>query len=269
MSGPGVTGETLESAYQDPDAWAERAAIVYRPLAQLLVQRCSPVAFEPGMRVLDVGAGTGLVAEALGHESRLHIVGVDRSALMLAYHRGSRPPGVRADAARLPFRCASFDVWVASFLLNHLAPEPALQEAARVLRPGGAVLASTWPAVQPDPVKSAIDEVAHRSGWVPPSWYGEMKREFDAVSGDPERLAALARRAGLANVEVRAVSTPVHGPASAIADYRLALPQYGPWRAAVPPATLATVRRLAAAALEPILNGGGWTLEMVVLTARS
>lgn len=259
-----------ESAYRDPDAWAQSAALVYRPLAQVLVQRHSPVAFTPGMRVLDVGTGTGLVAEALGGNDGLHVVGVDRSALMLAHRRGVRPPGVQADASLLPFPGGCFDVWVAAFLLNHLPPEPALREAARVVRPGGGVLASTWPADRHDAVKAAIDEVARRSGWAPPRWYREMKRDFDAASGDPGRLAALARRAGLGDVDARIISTALLGLSAAeIVDYRLALPQYGPWRTAASPATLAAVRRQGAAAIEPILGAGGWTLRMVVLTARA
>ena len=48
---------------------------------------------------------------------------------------------------------------MAGFVLNHLPPAPALAELARVVRPGGVVLASTWAGGPPDPVKSAIDGV--------------------------------------------------------------------------------------------------------------
>jgi len=49
-----------------------------------------------------------------------------------------QPPGVRADAARLPFRAGTFDCVLATALLEHV-PYPAwiVREVRRVLRPGG------------------------------------------------------------------------------------------------------------------------------------
>lgn len=267
MPGAGVTAQAVEAGYQDPAGWADHASVVYGPLARRLLA-CSPVPFVPGMRVLDMGTGTGLVAEALAGIDRLRVVGADRSAAMLAYRRATRPPGVRADAIRLPFAAGSFDAWVGAFLLNHLPPEEPLREAARVVRPGGAVLASTWPTVREDPVKAAIDDAARTAGWLPPDWYGEMKRDVDAVTGDPDRLAALARAVGLGDVHARAVSVAVDNPvAEAVVEYRLTLPHYAPWRADASPETLAAVRQLGTAAVQPILARAGWTLTMMVLTA--
>ncbi|MGH8921806.1 MAG: hypothetical protein ACRD0H_26275, partial [Actinomycetes bacterium] len=63
-------------------------------------------------------------------------------------------------------------------------------------------------------------------GWVPPAWYQVMKAE----AGNPERLAATARQAGL--VEVRAW---VHREDLGLLDphavlgYRLAMPHIAPW----------------------------------------
>ncbi len=48
------------------------------------------------------------------------------------------PPGVRADAARLPFRSASFDFVVATAVLEHVPhPQRVVREIHRVLRPQG------------------------------------------------------------------------------------------------------------------------------------
>ena len=72
---------------------------------------------------------------------------VDFSDPMLAYARAHAPgiEFVRGDATALPFDDESFDAVVAAFLLLHLgAPEHAVAEAARVLRPGGRAAFSVW-----------------------------------------------------------------------------------------------------------------------------
>ena len=112
----------------------ERAAANARDLARHL----------PAGDVLELGVGTGIVAAALRREApALRLAGVDVSAGMLAHAR-ERLPGalVRGSAQRLPFADACFDGVVAVHVL-HLVPDQAvtLAEAARVLRPGGRVVA--------------------------------------------------------------------------------------------------------------------------------
>jgi SAM-dependent methyltransferase len=98
----------------------------------------------PGL-VLEIGTGTGIVAEALlaSAPQVTGLAGVDISAPMLA-HAARRIPGraLRASALRLPFGPATFDAVVAVHLL-HLVPDlgATLAEAARVLRPGGRFVA--------------------------------------------------------------------------------------------------------------------------------
>lgn len=94
----------------------------------------------PGMQVLDIATGTGLVArEALavvGPAGR--VVGLDPSAGMLS-EAGKLPIArVRALGERLPFRDASFDFASMGFALRHVADLGALfSEMRRVLKPGG------------------------------------------------------------------------------------------------------------------------------------
>ena len=104
-----------------------------------------------GLEVLELAAGTGLVTRELARTAK-RVVATDLSEGMLAVLRGrldeqgSTGVEVRtADAAALGFPDASFDAVVMANLL-HLLPDPAiaLQEACRVLRPGGLLLAPTF-----------------------------------------------------------------------------------------------------------------------------
>jgi SAM-dependent methyltransferase len=71
-----------------------------------------------GERLLDVGAGTGVVAGVAAGEG-VTAVGVDPSLGMLAIARRERPslPVAAAEAIDLPFRDGSFDAVVGSFVL--------------------------------------------------------------------------------------------------------------------------------------------------------
>ncbi|MBF0425840.1 MAG: methyltransferase domain-containing protein [Magnetococcales bacterium] len=87
-------------------------------------------------RLLDVGAGRGVLARALGTSSHLRIIGLDRAFTAL----GSGPrPVVQGDCGRMPFADGSFDILTAVLLLEHLPDdgEAFMAEAARLLVPGG------------------------------------------------------------------------------------------------------------------------------------
>ncbi len=91
-------------------------------------------------RVLDLGAGTGLLTEALvaaGHD----VVAADVSADMLAELEARLPavPTLVARAESLPLPDADRDVVVAAQAAHWFDPAAASREFRRVLRPGGAV----------------------------------------------------------------------------------------------------------------------------------
>lgn len=99
-----------------------------------------------GTRTLvDVACGTGIVSTRLREPGRT-VIGVDLSAGMLEYAR-PRLDGaaIRADATQLPFADEAADAVIFMWLLHlvdmNLA-EQAMSEAARVLRPGGVVIAT-------------------------------------------------------------------------------------------------------------------------------
>jgi demethylmenaquinone methyltransferase / 2-methoxy-6-polyprenyl-1,4-benzoquinol methylase len=99
---------------------------------------------KPGMRLLDVATGTGLVArggaEVVGDPRR--VIGVDPNSSMLREARMALSgPLVRGRAEILPFRAESFDMLSMGFALRHVEDlEIAFGEYRRVLRPGGRVL---------------------------------------------------------------------------------------------------------------------------------
>jgi len=238
---------------------------VYRPLARALVAT-SPVPLA-GRLVLDVGSGTGAVAEA-ADTAGAHVVTTDRTHEMIAFPAG-RWPAVAADVAALPFVDAAFDAVLAGFVLNHLAPAAALRESVRVVRAGGVVLASTWASEARDPVKSAIDDVLDRWGWVPPEWYVTMRAHLEPVAGDPARLASAATEAGLIDVTTTAgpVDVGVRDPRTVI-EYRLSMPQVAPWVATLGEPARSELTREALAAAAGRVEPDGWRPAVVLLAGR-
>jgi SAM-dependent methyltransferase len=98
----------------------------------------------PGSVVLDAACGTGRHSgylAARGHR----IIGVDRSAAMLARAREKLPQGDfrEGDLEALPVASHSVDVAVCALALVHLPElDRAVAELARVVRPGGRVIIS-------------------------------------------------------------------------------------------------------------------------------
>jgi ubiquinone/menaquinone biosynthesis C-methylase UbiE len=98
--------------------------------------------------VLEVGCGTGVIAGELARLSSARVVGLDVNAEGLAFARrqGCGVTYVQGDAHALPFPGGCFDVVVCHYLLLWLAaPAQGVREMARVIRPGGCVLACAEP----------------------------------------------------------------------------------------------------------------------------
>lgn len=136
---------------------------------------------EPG-DVLDVGAGTGVLAELLAPRAKHYVcVDVDERSIAVARERLGSSPNIEilhGDMHTLAFPDASFDLVLLMHTLTYAdKPANALAESARVLRPGGQLLATT------------LNQHQHREAI---NTYGHANLGFK-----PSNLAKLARKAGL------------------------------------------------------------------------
>jgi SAM-dependent methyltransferase len=95
-------------------------------------------------RVLDVGCGTGEMSERIAATLGAQVTALDSSPRMVHLTR-ERGIDVRVgDIQSLEFEDGSFDCVVAGWVLYHVAHRPrAIAECARVLRPGGRLVAAT------------------------------------------------------------------------------------------------------------------------------
>jgi demethylmenaquinone methyltransferase/2-methoxy-6-polyprenyl-1,4-benzoquinol methylase len=96
----------------------------------------------PGMKILDLAAGTGSSSEPLA-KAGADVIPADFSEGMLAAGRKARPhlAFTKADALNLPFKDGEFDLVTISFgLRNTQNTERALAEMLRVTKSGGQIV---------------------------------------------------------------------------------------------------------------------------------
>ena len=95
-------------------------------------------------RVLEVGCGTGWFAARARDELGAEVVVVDQSERMVELARERGLDARVADVQELPFPDGAFDAAAANWMLYHVPDlDRGLAELARVLRPGGRLVAIT------------------------------------------------------------------------------------------------------------------------------
>jgi SAM-dependent methyltransferase len=162
--------------------------------------RLAALGVRPGHLVLDAGTGFGRHAFELARRGH-RVVALDfaadevqgtRDTFDAMVDAGEIPAGVvagllRGDATRLPFADASFDAVITSEVLEHVPDDTgAVAELVRVLRPGGAFVA-TVPSWLPEKINWMLSDQYHA-----PSVAGGHVRIYSATE-----LKAKLRAAGL------------------------------------------------------------------------
>ena len=112
-------------------------------------------ALTPDCKLLDVGGGTGRVADVLQRRVKVVIV-ADISRGMLRYAADKRLPVANSPAEYLPFASSSFDRIIMVDALHHVHDQrQTISELWRVLSPGGRII-----IIEPDINKFAVKLMA-------------------------------------------------------------------------------------------------------------
>ena len=161
---------------------------------------------QPGMHVLEVGSGIGLLTCAVARSARdVKVVGVEQSLDQI--RSAATDPAVQyvqGDAHRLDFPDGSFDLVFARYLLEHVAnPEAVIREMRRVTRPGCRVVAceNDESLIRFDPRCPLFEAV-----------WKAFQQHQENLGGDSHigtRLYGLFHKAGLSRVEL-SVQPEIH-----------------------------------------------------------
>jgi len=184
-----------------PDrSYANKLERFSRFIAPDLATILADLAIAPGAKVLDVGCGVGsatrVIANMLGRDAQ--VVGMDLSLPHLRAATGQRDfELVRADAAKLPFRDATFDLIWSCNTINHVAdPVGTLAAFRGALRPAGRVVLAqsgllpemyfAWDA----PLDDAVRNACH-------AYYRDRYHLSHADTAGVRGLVRLVRASGL------------------------------------------------------------------------
>jgi SAM-dependent methyltransferase len=186
--------------FKKADAYENFMGRYSRPLAPEFAQASR---VEHGLRVLDVGCGTGAltstIADIVGADQ---VAGVDPSEPFVEQCRENLPGAdIRVGPAEaLPFADAEFDRALAQ-LVFHFVDDPiaSVREMARVTRPGGVVSACVWDMTGGMTMIGAYWEAVSEAG-VP------GRSEVERFGGKPGQLAGLWRDTGLREVDDRSIT---------------------------------------------------------------
>ncbi|QKG23566.1 methyltransferase type 11 [Actinomadura verrucosospora] len=190
------------------ELWAGRAPAYERGFARMTRYMVGPLldaaSVAAGTRVLEVGTGPGFVAaEAVRRGAEVSALDADPD---MAETARRNVPGLDVRVAVLPevpFPDGTFDAVVGNFVINHVgAPDAALAELRRVLRPEGRLALSCW--VMPGVGALAVVRDALDAAGVP--WPDDIPPSPFLEYGEAMAFRRLVAEAGFADVAVEEVT---------------------------------------------------------------
>jgi len=131
-----------------PQQWHQRYLVQAgwtQHIRQYFLEKIHPV---PGLRILEIGSGTGAILQAISKVRTYNIFGVDIDRPSLAYSNSQYPTFklVQGNGQALPYSQNTFDLTFCHYLLMWVEnPRQILYEMYRVTAPGGWVLALAEP----------------------------------------------------------------------------------------------------------------------------
>jgi ubiquinone/menaquinone biosynthesis C-methylase UbiE len=162
------------------------------------------LAVRPGLSWLDVGCGTGILAETVLHlcePGRVDAVDVEPAQVAAATNgpAGARVHFATGDARQLPYQDASFDVVASALVINFVADRGlATAEMRRVARTGGLVAAYVWDFAEElspsGPLRKAMRRFGAEAGAVP-----------GTEASSSRALQSLFQDTGLGAIETRTI----------------------------------------------------------------
>lgn len=185
-----VDKRDVRSNFERAAADYDRVAVLQREVGDRLLERLGVIKLDP-RTVLDLGAGTGYITRALMKRYRgARVVALDIASAMLIQTRAQsgwwrRPGLVCGDIERLPFADNSVELILSNLTLQWCnGLDAALVEFKRVLKPGGALLFTSF---GPDTLREL------RTSWAAVDGYNHVNSFLDMHDvGDAMVRAGLA-----------------------------------------------------------------------------
>jgi ubiquinone/menaquinone biosynthesis C-methylase UbiE len=176
--------------------------------------------FAPGA-LLETAAGSGVVTRALAPRlragTRYVVTDLNQPMLDYAATRQGSSSGIniewqQADALKLPFEDASFDVVLCQFGAMFFPDRTAgYAEARRVLRPGGRFVFTVWDRIEDnafaDEVTSAVAEIFPQD---PPRFLARTPHGYHDIA----LIRSDVSRAGFTSIEIETRERTSHSPSA-------------------------------------------------------
>ncbi len=97
-----------------------------------------------GASVLDIGCGIGILMERLKNEKKCNVFGLDISKIAIEEVNKKGMPGIVANVNNIPFPSNTFDVVIATEVLEHLRrPKNLFKQIIKILKDSGLFIVST------------------------------------------------------------------------------------------------------------------------------